>query len=148
MTSQQIESIKRQMAENPEKFKAMIAEQDAAQQPPKDEEKKEEEEPAVEEEGEEGAEKEATPQKPKQKRPAINKQIAYLEFKDNQGKVIEDGILQSRRDMKDKRSAIKELTTKINAAKKKIDFLKSALDRKEDDRKMEKVNADNFDDEE
>jgi len=31
MTSQQIESIKRQMAENPEKFKAMIAEQDAAQ---------------------------------------------------------------------------------------------------------------------
>lgn len=71
-----------------------------------------------------------------------------MEFKDNQGKAVEDTILNARREMKDKRNTIKDLTNRINAAKKKIDHLKSALDRKEDDRKQEKLNADNFDDEE
>jgi len=49
--------------------------------------------------------------------------------------------------LKDKRNFIKDLTTRINVAKKKIDHLKSGLDRKEDDRKQEKMNAD-FDAEE
>ena len=66
----------------------------------------------------------------------MDKQSAFLEFKANSGKVFEDGILQNREDIKTKRVASKELTTKINALKKEIDSLKSKLDKKEEERKL------------
>lgn len=73
----------------------------------------------------------------KKKRPAINKQPAYIEFKENLGKQIEDSILMARKDMSSKRNIVKELTEKINKSKKRIDLLKSSLDKKEDERKLE-----------
>lgn len=83
------------------------------------------------------------------KRPAINKQIAYLEFKENQGKAIEDSILQNRNEMKEKRNKIKDMTNKINMCKKKIDSIKVHLDKKEDERRMDQRAAqDNFDEDE
>ena len=92
--SQHIESLKRQMADNPEKFKQLLAEQQEQenQQPP--EEPKEEEKPAEEEPGA-GAEADGAEEKekPKQKRPPVDKQVAYLEFKKELGKPIELSIL-------------------------------------------------------
>jgi kinesin family member 6/9 len=43
----------------------------------------------------------------------------------------------ARQDMKTKRNIVKELTEKINKSKKRIDLLKSALDKKEEERKLE-----------
>ena len=54
---------------------------------------------------------------------AINKQTAYLEFKESIGKAIEDSIIVCRSEMKDKRAVVKTLTSQINSYKKKIDSL-------------------------
>lgn len=109
-TSQQIESIKRQMKEDPEKFKAIQeamakkddkaeaaqaeaadskggkkdakADKKGAAAPKKEEEVKEE--PKAEEPKEE-----VVVEEPPKKRQAIDKQSAYLEFKDGPGSKIE-----------------------------------------------------------
>ena len=110
LKSQHIESIKRQIDENPDKFKKMVVEQDDTAQKQKQEEQKQkqkEEENKVKAEDAEAAEDdEAKSQKSKvsekvpQKRAAIDKQTAYIEFKNGVGKKIEDNILLSRKDMK------------------------------------------------
>jgi hypothetical protein len=46
----------------------------------------------------------------KQKRPATDKQTAYLEFKDSAGKAIEESILFNRNGMKKKKMATKDIT--------------------------------------
>ena len=90
-TNQHIESLRRQIDENPEKFKKMLEEQkegDDAAEDQKEEEPKAEEPPA-DGEGEDidgnksraSAKSKVRSEKPKQKREAIDKQTAYLEFK-------------------------------------------------------------------
>jgi len=74
----------------------------------------------------------------KQKRTAVDKQTAFLEFKDSSGKPIESAILQFKKDIKDRRNLTKTLTEKINHSKKLIDKLQGQLDKKEEERKQEK----------
>lgn len=97
--SQHIESLKRQMHENPEKFKQMLAEKE---QELKQEEKKIEDE-KVDEKSQAGEDPHPDPTSqasarsktsaPKQKRPPMDKQEAYLEFKKELGKPIENSII-------------------------------------------------------
>jgi len=77
------------------------------------------------------------PEAPKVKRPRIDKQTAYLEFKSTEGKQIEENILVSREEIKEKRVQTKFVTQKINTLKKQIDTLKERLDKKEEERKLE-----------
>ena len=102
----------------------MLADQAAAEG---GEEKKEETkaEPAVEAEnvdgeGDDGAVKSrasARSAQVKQKRPATDKQTAYLEFKETEGKPIEESILMNRNDMKRLKMSTKDITQKINHSK-------------------------------
>ena len=120
------------MLENPEKFKDLLAGEAAAAEEKKEEEplspaadKKPEatEAKPVEVDGSvagdiaSGRGSALESEKPKQKRPTIDKQTAYLEFKSTQGKKIEENIIFSRQEMKEKRGQTKELTMKINVIK-------------------------------
>lgn len=144
-TNQHIESLKRQIEENPEKFKAMLEEQKAGEEgaeEPKEEEPKAEEAPA-DGEGEDGdpdksrgSARSKKSEKPKEKREPMDKQAAFLEFKSDKGSFFEEGILQNREDIKVKRVATKDVTIKINSLKKDIDSLKFKLDKKEEERKI------------
>ena len=80
--------------------------------------------------------KESIPE-PKKKRAPIDKQEAYIEYKSDAGKKIEDSIIMSREDMKEKRVTVKVVTAKINATKGEIDKLKVKLDKKEEERKLQ-----------
>ena len=78
----------------------------------KEEEKKDE---APAEEAEDGAEPKSRASarskvSEKKKRPACDKQTAYLEFKDSIGKPIEESILLNRQDIKKKRMETKSIT--------------------------------------
>jgi len=66
----------------------------------------------------------------------LDKQEAYLEFKQDLGKPIENSILQNRDDVKQKRTVTKDLTLKINSIKGKIDLLNNKLEKKEEERKL------------
>ena len=66
----------------------------------------------------------------------MDKQEAYLEFKQDIGKPIENSILQNRDDVKQKRTVTKDLTLKINSIKGKIDLLNNKLEKKEEERKL------------
>lgn len=59
-----------------------------------------------------------------------------MEFKTSKGKKIEESIVLSRQDMKDKRLDVKDLTQSINATKHEIDRLQLKLDKKEQERKL------------
>ena len=148
-TSQHIESLKRQMAENPEKFRQMMEDQDQKdkegdqQKKEMEEQKKKEEEAKVQPpaEGEEPADEtqskvEEVPEQ-KTKRPAVEKQVAYMEFKDGPGKQIEQSILESRNEMKEKRKLTKDLTQSINELMRQLDAIKVKLQRKEEEREQE-----------
>lgn len=173
-TAQQIESIKRQMAEDPEKMKSIQAailkkKQAESEQPPADavpdkgakkdakgkaqpppakvEEVKEEPKVVKVEEPPVVKEEESAPEVPT-KREAIDKQDAFVEFKEGSGKQIESTILSCRKDIKDKRILTKDLTERINNNKRMIDKLKSKLDSKEEQRRVEnKQNELEFDEE-
>ena len=90
-TSQHIDSLKRQIEENPEKFKKMLEEQkegEEAAEEVKEEEPKPDEPPAEGEEGDDpdksraSARSKVRSEKPKEKREPVDKQTAYLEFKE------------------------------------------------------------------
>lgn len=133
------------MEENPQKFKQTQeeeeakakeeAERKAAEEAEKKAAEEKQEEPAGEGEEGEAAEKEEVPEV-KKKRAPIDKQTAYLEFKGGEGQKIENSIIMSRNDIKDKRVEVKGLTQKINASKAEIDNLKVKLDKKEEERKL------------
>lgn len=72
----------------------------------------------------------------KTKRVPIDKQLAYLEFKSGKGAKIEESIILSRQDMKDKREDVRTLTQNINTTKHDIDRLQIKLDKKEEERKL------------
>lgn len=144
------------MIENPEKFKSMLEEKAVTNKKvATPEETKKGEAPKVVEEkgaeddgaGEDGADgnfpagsresaRSKKSNKIKQKRPATDKQIAYVEFKESLGKKIEESIILSRSDIKSKRIQTKDLTQSINVNKTDIDILKKKLDKKEEERKM------------
>jgi hypothetical protein len=124
------------MADNPEKFKQMLQEHEKEAKDTKThEDKKEEEKPddhaAL---GSQGSVR--TKKSVKQKRPPVDKQVAYLEFKRDLGKPIENSILQNREEIKHKRVVTKDLTQKINLIKTKIDSLQTKIDKKEEERKL------------
>lgn len=73
----------------------------------------------------------------KQKREAIDKQQAFIEFKaSSEGQKFEGHIREHRATIKDKRGRIKGITDTLNGNKGEIDALKTRLDRKEDERKI------------
>jgi hypothetical protein len=57
----------------------------------------------------------------------VDKQVAYIEFKQQDGKKIEESIILSRADMKSKRLQTKDVTQTINYLKGCIDKLKIRL---------------------
>lgn len=164
-TDQHIQSLSRQMKESPEKFKKTMEKEKEEEQKQKEEEERLAAEEAAKKaaedaagEGAEGAEdgevldksKQSIP--PPKKRDPIDKQTAYIEFKGDAGKQIEDSIVMCRDEMKIKRESVKVFTQKINTAKGGIDSLKVKLDKKEEERKMQSkalqndLAVDNFDD--
>ena len=58
------------------------------------------------------------------KRKPIDKQTAFLEYKQTEGKVFEDQIVYGRQDLKEKKINVKEFTEQCNATKKEMDKLK------------------------
>lgn len=132
------------MIDNPEKFKQLLADK---QEELAHEEKKLEDVKAETPVSPEGDQAQADPGtqgsarskqsvKQKEKRPPMEKQEAYLEFKQDLGKPIEASILQNREEIKEKRVITKDITVKINSIKGKIDQLSKKLEKKEDERKM------------
>jgi hypothetical protein len=70
------------------------------------------------------------------KRPAMEKQIAFTEFKkEEDSRLLEQSIRENRHELKAVKSSMKELTEKCNVTKKNIDSVKSELDKKQDDRR-------------
>ena len=73
----------------------------------------------------------------KQKREAIDKQQAFIEFKQStEGQSFEERIRDRRNMIRDKRADIKRITDTLNQNKGEIDALKVRLDRKEEERKV------------
>ena len=146
-TQQNIEAIKRQIESDPKAFqklqeqKLKEKEEALAKETAENEEAKELKSEKIVSDAGEGEElkeedKEAEPTI-KQKREAIDKQQAYIEFKDSsEGQSIEERIRGHRENLKTKRAAIKALTDTINKNKGEIDTLKARLDRKEEERKV------------
>ena len=73
----------------------------------------------------------------RQKREAIDKQQAFIEFKQSeQGEGFEKNIRERRATLRQKRGEIKDVTDELNVRKSDIDELKGRLDRKEEERKL------------
>ena len=91
----------------------------------------------AEDQAEEEANVELGTKKKVKKRPALDKQIAFTEFKkEEDGKVIEQSIRENRHELKAVKAQLKELTDKCNATKKNIDGVKTELDKKQDERRQ------------
>lgn len=69
------------------------------------------------------------------KRKPIDKQSAFLEYKQQEGKHYEDQIVSHRQELKDKKTRVKELTEVCNNTKKEIDSVKMKLDEKNEEKK-------------
>jgi rubrerythrin len=70
------------------------------------------------------------------KRPAMDKQSAFIEFKkEDDGKNLEESIRDNRNELKTMKTKLKDLTEKCNQTKKTIDLVKGDLDKKQDDRR-------------
>lgn len=124
------DAMKRQIDQNPESFKQSLKEN----QSPVKEAKVEEKAPETnaEEQQEEQDEEQVH-----QKRPAIDKQVAFSEFKQTEdGQTLEQRIFEFRQMIKSHKDLIKDSTAEINNTKARIDQLKAKLDRKEQERKV------------
>jgi hypothetical protein len=51
----------------------------------------------------------------------MDKQTAFLEFKQGEGRVFEDQIISNRNELKDKKVKVKKLTEQCNVTKKEMD---------------------------
>lgn len=72
------------------------------------------------------------------KRKPIDKQQAFLEFKQMaEGRTYEDQILSNRQDLKDKKLLVKQLTEVCNTTKRDIDTVKAKLDEKAEEKKRQ-----------
>jgi len=77
------------------------------------------------------------------KRPAIDKQAAFTEFKSlesESGAELEAKILASRNELKNARQEIRNKTEICNSIKSQIDSVKDDLDSMTDKKKMEHIN--------
>jgi len=121
---QNIEATQRDAKNLPQKIESMMVK----------EEMKLEEEPKEGEDIEEA--KSDTGEK--KKRPPVDKQIAFIEYKEEgEGKHLENSIVQCRADLKQKRALIKALTEQINETKKQMDMVKVKLDHKNEEKKLQ-----------
>lgn len=111
-TSQHIESLTRQMQENPDKFKLGDRALDEKSRKMEKEELKADDKAGDEQDRLASKESVRTGLEDgrQRKKPFVDKQVAYIEFKQSEGKKIEDNIILSRADMKNKRFQTKELT--------------------------------------
>jgi len=114
-----------------------LAEEKKGEQSIKDDKASQGEVPNGQDEAADGDADQANSRLEKEKKPAIDKQLAFQEFKgEQQGQVLENRIREKRDEVKQCRGQIKTLTNDLNAAKQDIDTLKMRLDRKEDERKI------------
>lgn len=114
-----------------------MAEEKKGEQSIKDDKASQGEVPNGQDEAADGDADQANSRLEKEKKPAIDKQLAFQEFKgEQQGQVLENRIREKRDEVKQCRGQIKTLTNDLNAAKQDIDTLKMRLDRKEDERKI------------
>lgn len=101
----------------------------------KDEERKESAlsmQPGSQKDGEAEGDEELRP-----KRPAIDMQMAFIEFKEtSEGITLQDNIRHERDKERLFREQVRELTAKLNLRKKEIDDLKVRIDRKEEEAKI------------
>ena len=67
----------------------------------------------------------------------MSKQQAFIEFKLEGGRDLEDAVIQSRKEIQEKRAHIKLLTQTVNTYKKEIDRVKGLLDRKVEEKKLQ-----------
>ena len=74
--------------------------------------------------------------KREKKRPMIDRQTAFVEFKRDHGKDLEGLIIQNRNDLRDKKHLIKSSTDSCNDTKKEMDKFKDLLDQKADEKKQ------------
>ena len=144
---QNVEAIKRQQEANPSAFKLAHEDQvraaSAGSVKQADEKEKEEAKgddvASKDQQDDEGAGDEESRKEPeeKKKREAIDKQQAYLEYKESEeGQVLQQRIAGFRESGRSMREQIKGVTAEINGNKKEIDELKMRLDRKEEERKV------------
>jgi len=84
------------------------------------------------------------------KRKPIDRQTAFLEFKaTEEGKQLEDQIIGSRQDLKEKKEKVKDMTTRCNQCKKELDVYMKKLEAKaEEKREQMRDDLAQFDDEE
>ena len=62
------------------------------------------------------------------KQPLIDKNQAFMEFKNGDGREIENNLAQNREDLKDRKYRLKVTTSEVNRIKKGIDDCKEMLD--------------------
>ncbi len=75
-------------------------------------------------------------QKGTQKRAAIDKQSAYLEYKStSQGKSLENAIVQYREELKQKKLQVKNFTATINITKQEMDRVQERLNQKQEEKR-------------
>lgn len=67
----------------------------------------------------------------------LDRQTAFIEYKKADGKATEDGILENRKDLKEKMLKLKQLENEINIQKSEVDKLKEQLDKKREALKAE-----------
>jgi septal ring factor EnvC (AmiA/AmiB activator) len=86
--------------------------------------------------------KTAKTKKKANRRKAIDKQEAFLEFKqEEEGRQLEESIRDNRAELKAIKVTVKELTEQCNNAKRKLDKVKAELDKKQDERREGMQNA-------
>ena len=77
---------------------------------------------------------EGRPSKRVKKKQVKSKQDAFKEYKEDEGKTLEDNIRESRGDLRSKKNEMTTLKETCNKAKKEIDSLKSQLESKREDK--------------
>lgn len=92
----------------------------------------EDEESKVDGEGEGGLDEEGRPSRKsrRRKKQVLNKQDAFKEYKQDEGKTLEDSIKDNRFDLRKKKTEMNKLKETCNNAKKEIDTLKAKLEEK------------------
>lgn len=80
------------------------------------------------------AEEEGKVTKGKKKKQTKNKQEAFKEYKEDEGKNIEESIKQNRNDLRTKKKEMEKLKEVCNKAKKEIDTFKAKLENKNEEK--------------
>ncbi len=129
---QQVDAIQRQEETDGKKSQEQFATKSSKESKPQEASPEKEPEKQAEE-GEEEEQKEETPQKTK--RALIDKQFLEYKSEAEDGRKLEQGIIGYRKDMKEKRQLIKNLTAMINGTKAEMDKIRERLDQKQEEKK-------------